>query len=271
MKKDLQNKLKAYSLAAGAVAAVGAASEADAQVVYTDVDPDITISVQETDSILLDLNNDDSFDFTIYKTTAGDGTEAIRVRPVDGNEVLGVTSYSAYFLAYALDAGATINDGAGAWNGTLNDGMMTLAWGSAYGYWAGVTDKYLGLRFNVDGNTHYAWARLDVAAEGVSSTLKDYAYESTPGEAIIAGEGESINEVINSNFVIGPNPTNGLLKLNLDNNYEIIIQDVTGKTLMNTHLEKGQRTLDISNQSNGIYIVRLINEKESFESKIIKK
>ena len=73
--------------------------------------------------------------------------------------------------------------------------------GSQYsdqGSWAGKKDKgvrnrYLGLKFVVDGEVHYGWARLSVTlghqrqSDDVVGTLTGYAYETVPDKAIIAG------------------------------------------------------------------------------------
>ncbi len=47
--------------------------------------------------------------------------------------------------------------------------------------------NYLGLRFTIAGETHYGWARLSIPS-AAGFTLKDYAYNSVPGEGILAGQ-----------------------------------------------------------------------------------
>ena len=56
------------------------------------------------------------------------------------------------------------------------------------GYWFNVTDRYLGLKFVVNGNTHYGWARLSVSSGFVTATLTGYAYETIPNKSIITGK-----------------------------------------------------------------------------------
>lgn len=263
MKKNLQQKLKAYSMAAGAVVAVGSA--ANAQVVYTDVSPDATVAT-DPDSVTIDLNNDAIVDFTLYKTT---GTaEAVRMHPAPGNEVLGTTSYGQFFLASVLNAGDLINGTATMWNGTMNGSMMTLVWGN-YGYWAGMSDKYLGLRFVVGGDTHYAWARLTVAGDASSGTLKDFAYESTPGTGIQAGNGVSVPEVTESETNIFPNPSQGQVTLEIEADYQMMIMDYTGRVVMDQEVEAGTHQINLSDQPAGVYIVRLMNDNESIEKRLI--
>ena len=57
----------------------------------------------------------------------------------------------------------------------------------------GVRNRYLGLKFVVDGEVHYGWARLSVTLGhdrqhgDVVGTLTGYAYETVPDKPIIAG------------------------------------------------------------------------------------
>jgi len=54
----------------------------------------------------------------------------------------------------------------------------------------GVKGRFLGLKFKMHGRFHFGWARLTVTITGPHSVivkLVDYAYETIPGKAIIAG------------------------------------------------------------------------------------
>ena len=65
------------------------------------------------------------------------------------------------------------------------------------GQWAnagkGVRDRYLGLKFQINGETHFGWARLNVSVQShgpanVTATLTGYAYETVANKPIIAGK-----------------------------------------------------------------------------------
>lgn len=43
---------------------------------------------------------------------------------------------------------------------------------------------YLGLKFDVDGQTHFGWAQLST----FPATLIDYGYDTVPGQELTAGE-----------------------------------------------------------------------------------
>jgi len=54
------------------------------------------------------------------------------------------------------------------------------------GDWWGVTDHYLGLSFQINGETHYGWAQLGVDSNA-ALVLTGYAYETTADMPIKAG------------------------------------------------------------------------------------
>jgi hypothetical protein len=69
-----------------------------------------------------------------------------------------------------------------------------------------VSNRYLGLKFKIDGKTHYGWARLTVQLPGnflVKATLTGYAYETVAGKAIRAGQtkGDADDATVDSNFL----------------------------------------------------------------------
>jgi hypothetical protein len=58
------------------------------------------------------------------------------------------------------------------------------------GNWVKVSNRYLGVEFQIKGKTHYGWARLSfqVGYVYINATLTGYAYETIPGKAIKAGQ-----------------------------------------------------------------------------------
>jgi hypothetical protein len=58
------------------------------------------------------------------------------------------------------------------------------------GRWSEATRLYLGLQFTIQGQTHFGWARVSVAAtyNGVYAALTGYAYETVPNMAIVTGQ-----------------------------------------------------------------------------------
>ena len=88
---------------------------------------------------------------------------------------------------HPISAVAGVPCGFEAWSEILGslEGRGTFSGGN----WVNVQDRYLGLKFQIKGKTHFGWARLNVAVHGTSviGTLTGYAYETIAGKAIIAG------------------------------------------------------------------------------------
>lgn len=59
------------------------------------------------------------------------------------------------------------------------------------GSWAFAPTSYLGIKFSIEGQTHYGWARLKVQFNGfardIDVLLSGYAYESQPGKPVRTG------------------------------------------------------------------------------------
>jgi hypothetical protein len=205
---SLSRQLNTYAQLATAagVSVLALAGAAEAKVVYTE-----TNQVTHTGAPLyIDLNNDGIKDFLI-RTVFYWGSSGFQIgldaSGETNNAVAGKRygSSGGYFFsaAYALPAGAIIGP-----RGNFSVRFPFMAeelfpkdGGSQYsdlGPWAGrgkgVTDRYLGLKFLVNGEIHYGWARLSVTLGhhrqigDVSATLTGYAYETIPDKPIIAGQ-----------------------------------------------------------------------------------
>lgn len=196
MKKELQNqlskKLLAYSSAAGAIMAVG--QTANAQIVYTDVDPDETVVGA---SYNLDLNNDGTTDFILTQGSFYTGWSTVRILPQGGAGFISTqyppaSGWGTYTFAQALSTDDPINSGATFNSSSANSTMSLGFFGSiGAGPFLGQSEKFLGLRFTLDGGStyHYGWARVSMDASGAAVTIHDYAYESTADTEILAGAG----------------------------------------------------------------------------------
>jgi hypothetical protein len=205
----LNRQLNTYAQVASAagVSVLALAGASEAKVVYTE-----THQVTHTGfPLYIDLNQDGIKDF-VLRTTFYRGSSALQVGLAasgfrNANNVVAGRRFSTgggYFLsaASALPAGARIGPKG---DFSVRSPFMAVELfngvGSQYSYqgqWAGkgegVTNRYLGLKFVVDGEVHYGWARLSVTLghhrqfDDVSGTLTGYAYETIPGKPIIAGQ-----------------------------------------------------------------------------------
>lgn len=211
----LAERLKAYSLAAGALAAAG--TNADAAIVYTDINPDFNGGLN--DQYFLDLNNDAIDDFRIFHN----GYYTLRIEPLEAsNSVLG-SGGSLYAYPYALGQSNMISAAQSSWidNGYAG-GNQSMFYGSycTFGNWCNQTDKYLGLRFTVGANTYYGWARLTVNAATNSWVIKDYAYNDVAGAPILAGQTAIIVAASGAQNVIGVDTADNSNGLDLEVSFD---------------------------------------------------
>ena len=82
--------------------------------------------------------------------------------------------------------------------GDYGSGSWLYALGSA---------RYLGIRFQIDGQTHYGWARLNVKAnrpeKDIGGLLTGYAYQTQPSTPILAGDQGNGNASTESRSTLG--------------------------------------------------------------------
>jgi hypothetical protein len=213
-------QLNMYALAASAagVSALALAPSAQAEIVYTPTNQ----TIQRNGVYNLDVNGDGTVDFLIQQWNYGmwSSDNELLADPAFGNGVLGNRSAAA-----ALNSGASIgpsqNFVASGYNGeNMIDVTHTTTGGPSFvgGAWANVRNKYLGLKFQIAGETHYGWARLTVTREFFHFTaiLTGYAYETVANTAIKAGETSGAmaesrglappggDQLSASNFISGP-------------------------------------------------------------------
>jgi len=173
---------------AAGVGVLALAQPAEARIVYTKIHYRIPIDT----SYLLDLNHDGVTDFRLLRqfipTSSGSAYASLWAQPLYPtlNKVEGSRGQP-----FVLKRGARIGS---PWSYSSNH-LMALEdrKGAKEGHWVNVTDRYLGLKFSINGKVHYGWVRLTVTAQRnalhiVNATVTGYAYETIPNKPIIAGK-----------------------------------------------------------------------------------
>jgi hypothetical protein len=186
---SVQKQISRFAIAAVAIVAVlSLASLSEAQIVYHK----LNIVVNEG-SYYLDLNGLTQFTITseIGTHTACEGNDAgaLLEAPAAGNG--------------AIVGPLTAGDEIGPSQTFTGDSIELEGWRKLFphciAYWSGTwcssldgsckpLQAYLGLSFQLDGETHYGWAELSIPEDSISTTLNGVAYETTPGVAIAAGQ-----------------------------------------------------------------------------------
>ncbi len=271
------NRLAAYSAMATAFMVVG--SDANAQIVYTDI-PDETVDIGELYS--LDVNDDGALDFLfqVVETTGGVwsfgrvfGDSSYYSIGGSSNAVIG---YAGPILPYgsALDSGDPIGPGGDFFYTTGNQVFLASVYsGITYGDFADAGEKFLGMQFVVDGNLHYGWARLDCTVNAVSITIIDYAYQATPDTEILAGAttgGAAVETVLSDNDLTAysfGNTINVVVK-NLDaNNATVEVVNLEGQVVYSNSLNMGGMQITLDNAATGNYILHIVTDEDAVYSK----
>jgi hypothetical protein len=191
----LDQRIAAYIAAAGA-AGVGmlalAAPAAQAKVVYT---PDNQlIPPGFGTSFYLDLNHDGINDFSFFNFfSATSSTLDLSVLPINPSNEIFSTGGGFSAFAAALPAGVKIGPN-GKFRKRLGDGMANGLPGTCQGPWIHAHERYLGLKFIIQGEAHFGWARMNVNCtypHAISARLTGYAYETVANQPIVAGDTKS--------------------------------------------------------------------------------
>lgn len=278
----------------------------NAAIIYTDINPDITLNAPDSSSVYeLDLNNDNNIDFIVrldkytdtYSNSNFTGQHAYFsvASSANGNYFLKDTSpYSiststsgSFVSPIILNENEDIKANDSRWQlpSSLQSNYST-SYGilGAYvkgtdsynvyrnikiGDWRGVEDKFVGLKVTVGNDTIYGWVRLSVNTLLNSITIKDYAYGNA-SENIKAGEG-TISTILDKN--IKPSITinnNGIL---LINNSSKIESEYNQINIINTNgqLVKSSNikaAVNLKELNAGVYILNFKGENSNYSQKI---
>lgn len=265
---------------------------ANADIIYTDVNPDVTFTENE-DQFEIDFDSDNNVDITIINSSTQFGFPGyfsinlnnVQAVPGSGNGILSISSstgsvYQDGFLP--LKANGLISAGQSF---DSSDGIL---YGYASGSYGGpfaanignfndtIYDRFIGVEFKSGTSTFYGWARVSAQAEkgSQSFTVYDYAYENS-GEGILAGAGIvspgslSIDNEEFDNLKI--TNSNGLLRIISNDliNGTIIISDLSGKVVSSTNVNASEINLSTNDFDSGMYLVSIKTKEYQKAKKII--
>jgi len=249
----------------------------NAQIVYTDINPDITYTEFQTGHGV-DFNADGKVDVHVtllsnvgvwvmhlIPDSSADNTFVV----YDGEEA------SILELEDEIAPSSNLYKLGAGWGGLLygyweNDGE--------YGNWTGTQeDKYLGIKFEIGSNFHYGWIHLTTHQYSYTEmdfTIKGFAYNTVANEPILAGDmgsGVGVEEIGIGGISIFPNPTANLIIYDtIENLKQISVINTTGKNCKNIAIDFYSNSIDLSNLPNGVYFIHFQTDKNSFIKKIIK-
>jgi hypothetical protein len=221
---SILQQLNMYALVASAagVGLLALAQPAESKIVYTPANVQINGK-----ALPVDLNHDGIVDFFLFHygfnfSTGGNALLACLDPVIISSGTFCHSSTNALNAFKVIESmgrewGAAVKPGAEIIGGDrfqsakrANLGQVTFLsnshnpprWG---GPWVnrgkGVRNRYLGVKFQINGRFHFGWARLTVTTQGkqFTATLTGYAYESVAGKGIVAGKTKGPEDVEESN------------------------------------------------------------------------
>lgn len=283
MKKTTTLSLKTQITRYGSLAAaIVGITKANSQVTYVDVIPDF--SGGAPDYFAMDVNKDGVVDFEIWQSLCNcpyGNFQVLNIAPYNiNNAILGSAPGLNFAYPWALSSGFTISAGNSSgnvssafwFNWGYSAGYQSLNYGGNFGNWKNVNDRFLGLRFDISGSTHYGWARLDVNSDGTSWTVKDYAYEATADTPIITPDPSTLsikNELFNDIKIITRQKSIAMYNLSEPTEYKIL--NITGQEILKGATSNKTYVIEATTLASGVYIAELtdLNSKAVIRKKIV--
>jgi hypothetical protein len=194
--QSLNRDLSVYALAAGAagIGAVAMPQPAQAQIVYTPAHE----VLEAGSSVSIDFNHDGITDVTVVnRITKGRSHSLTSARAsmlaIPGVQPYGGVARRYYNAAGAFRPGEKIGSSRSF---DLQIDLMCTAYlflDYYFGSWMpSATNRYLGVRFTLNGTPHFGWVRLNTTWRegkgGIKDLITGYAYQTQPGTAIAAGD-----------------------------------------------------------------------------------
>ncbi len=200
MKKDSFEKKLAGYLTLSAAYLAAHPVDANAQILYTDVNPDVVI---HNSFFNLDLNNDGVNDYKLQDISPTTSNSCYqhnwfeKANCLGQNKLVGNCYAASWGGSYGYFASNLLQGNLISSGQTFLTKPILEKYHSWYCYGSGVyntstgifcvsgIDRFVGMKVINAGNSYYAWMRLDVTKGSI--VLKDYAINLTPNAQIAAG------------------------------------------------------------------------------------
>ncbi len=247
----------------------------NAQIIYTDINPDITTTLSNPPSeanniVSIDFNGDNTEEYNFSWNYTLNGDWFIRMdfgdNELNRNGTLMNPSGSWYIepMSYGDAIDSDLN-----WE---NSPEYFLIGDNSSPNFQNLGERCVGCKFKLGTNTHYGWVRVSFD-NNKTLTVKDYAYESSPDMEICAGCGTvSVNEIsFDTYFNIYPIPTSTRLTIETKNEVKIKsvrLINLTGQIIYSTN-ETLLHTIDIPESLQGLYFLQIETSKNKILTKKI--
>lgn len=272
MNKNLQTKLKRYSLAATAIGAVGANAEAQ----VTEYPLSISISTFGSNSDF-DLDGDGTDDIKLELRAWGTSGGAAYITPLNGNSVLGYKLTSSFQgLSYnptALSTGAPIDANQSTWVGSGSSMALAASYGyGGYGPFNNKTNVLVGVAIdNGAAGTQYGWIRMSTvmnpSARSISishlALADDVNYGIAAGQTTVTGTQDDLEQ----STAVSINGANEVSVKSASESGTVTITDLSGRTVASTEIENGSASVSVDAAS-GLYVVKVATASGAVTKKV---
>ncbi len=230
-------------------------------VVYVDMADETTNSSSTWNFFRIEVGDDDGFGAWFSSNT-------LRLVNYGKDFVTEGATANATMIAEGVEVGPSSNF-------TSNSNSFIIA-SSTHTAWNG-NSGYIGFSFKINGATHYGWFYATVAADGLSYTILDYAYNTTAGQGLVTtrSTGKSVT-FEEANLIVFPNPFVNTVRVDVTEiEGDIItlkVYDVTGKMLVEQEYTSNPGQIILSNKikHSGSYFMKIETSTSSQVIRIMK-
>ena len=239
------------------------------------------------ESVNIDFDNDQNPELTIYGTkhdTTFSGfpvtLTGFAMTTYGNTEIVGgvtLVGTESVLEADSLLVGNTIDGTAAFVNSSTPSifpgvGLNADASGfAAVGQFAGAGDKYIGVKFEISGATHYGWIRVSVSATHDTCLIDAMAYEATANTGIEAGDmGSGTVGVEESELSSSVTVLNEQFKVTGLDGGNVTVYNLLGEVQFSARMTSDNELISTEKLSSGIYLVSCRRDAEVITYKVFK-
>lgn len=254
------------------------AASADAQIMYTDITPDVQLTAGQSYTLDMDGTMGNDFGFNVVSATYYSGIviiDAAMMSAINSANQWVTESYyngsSTFYLPAVLSSGIMVSSSASLGNSSGTIGAYvgygppySYLPGNAVGNWPGKSMQFIGVEFAMGGSmTHYGWVRLSYSADGKTLTIHDYAWNATPSGPILTGQTVGVDE--ETGISVNITYANNLLMVQTENGSitggNVEITNLAGQIVENSNLTSNNETFSLESLTQGVYLVSVKTDK----------
>lgn len=139
------------------------------------------------------------------------------------------------------------------------------------GQFAGAGYRYIGVRFDISGSTHFGWIRVMVSATHDTCIVDSYAYETTALTAIDAGDlGGGFVSVSKPSFESGISVLENQFQLTGLSGANVKVYNVLGEIEISKKINSDKAFIATDKLASGVYLVSCHQDTKVITYKVYK-